>query len=103
MQQVLLNLLLNALDATPAGGEVGLRLRRNGGWLELEVYDNGRGILPENLGKIFNPFFTTREQGTGLGLANAFRMIEAHGGELSVRSAPGSGSVFTVRLPALED
>jgi signal transduction histidine kinase len=103
VQQVLLNLLLNALDATPAGGEVTVSLRVEDGALRLEVRDTGCGIAEGSLSKIFNPFFTTKEKGTGLGLANAHRMVEAHGGEISVRSAPGRGSVFTVRLPLKED
>lgn len=102
MQQVLLNLLLNALDATPAGGQIIARACREEGGLRLEIHDTGGGISEENLGKVFNPFFTTKEKGTGLGLANAYRMVEAHGGELTVRSAPEEGTTFTVRLPLEE-
>jgi signal transduction histidine kinase len=102
MQQVLLNLLLNALAAVDAEGRIGLRAYREGTRACLEVADNGCGIPPEIQSKIFDPFFTTKEQGTGLGLANASRIVEAHGGDLRVRSMPGAGAVFTVCLPAVE-
>lgn len=102
MQQVLLNLLLNALAAVDAEGRIGLRGYREGTRACLEVTDNGCGIPPEIQSKIFDPFFTTKEQGTGLGLANASRIVEAHGGNLRVRSTPGAGAVFTVCLPAVE-
>jgi signal transduction histidine kinase len=103
VQQVLLNLLLNALDATPSGGEVAVSLRRENDCLRLDVRDTGCGITEENRTKMFNPFFTTKEKGTGLGLTNAHHMVEAHGGEISGQSAPGKGSIFTVRLPIKED
>lgn len=103
MQQVLLNLLLNALAAVGPGGHIRLRAGRRGERVCLEVEDDGCGIAPELQGKIFDPFFTTKDQGTGLGLANASRIVEAHGGKLGVRSAPGAGAVFTVCLPVLEE
>lgn len=103
VQQVLLNLLLNALDATAGGGKVVVSLGSENGKLRLDVSDNGCGIAEEIRPKIFNPFFTTKEKGTGLGLANAHRMVEAHGGEISVQSVPGQGSEFTVRLPYREE
>jgi len=103
MQQVLLNLLLNALAAVGANGHIRLRAGRQGERACLEVEDDGCGIAPELHGKIFDPFFTTKDQGTGLGLANAVRIVEAHGGKLGVRSAPGAGAVFTVCLPVLEE
>jgi signal transduction histidine kinase len=103
MQQVLLNLLLNALAAVGADGHIRLRAVRRGEQACLEVEDDGCGIAPELHGKIFDPFFTTKDQGTGLGLANASRIVEAHGGKLGVRSAPGAGAVFTVCLPVLEE
>lgn len=103
VQQVLLNLLLNALDATADGGAVNVSLGRESSRVRLDVSDNGCGIAEEIRTKIFNPFFTTKEKGAGLGLANAHRMVEAHGGEISVQSVPGRGSVFTVWLPSKED
>ena len=102
LQQVLLNLLLNALEASRPGGTVTLRLYPAGGGLCLEVHDRGCGIPPENLSKIFNPFFTTREKGTGLGLANAHRIVEMHGGSLTVSSSPEAGTTFRLSLPRQE-
>ncbi len=99
LQRALLNLLLNALEATGPGGEVRVSLRRGETSLTVEIADNGCGISEENLSRIFNPFFTTKERGTGLGLANAYKIVEAHGGELTVESRPGEGSTFTLRLP----
>ncbi|HUJ27662.1 MAG TPA: ATP-binding protein [Myxococcales bacterium] len=98
-RQVLWNLLGNAADATPSGGRVQVRLARANGHALLEVADSGEGISQEDLGRIFDPFFTTKERGTGLGLAIVHRIVEAHGGELSVRSEPGKGSTFRVALP----
>jgi len=99
IRQVLLNLLLNALEATEAGGEIRVRLEMKDGSCLLEVADSGCGIPEENLSKVFNPFFTTKEKGTGLGLANVHKIVEAHKGEISVRSSPGEGTAFSVRLP----
>jgi two-component system sensor histidine kinase PilS (NtrC family) len=101
-RQVLWNLLGNAADATAAGGHVRVRLSRQGRQALLEVTDSGEGISEDDLERIFDPFFTTKERGTGLGLAIVHRIVEAHGGELSVRSEPGRGSTFTVALPLAE-
>ncbi len=98
MRQVLLNLLLNALEATPDGGEVRVSLSRVGAWALLKVEDTGKGIPREYLDRIFDPFFTTKERGTGLGLALVYRMVEAHGGTVQVESDE-KGARFTVRLP----
>ncbi len=102
IQQVLLNLLLNALDASRPEGVVTVRLLSEDGTLRLEVHDTGCGIAPENQSKIFNPFFTTKEKGTGLGLANAHRIIETHGGSLTVSSSPEAGTTFRITLPRQE-
>ena len=69
------------------------------GSIEIVFTDTGKGITPENLVSIFSPFFTTRQQGTGLGLAITQRIIEQHGGEISVTSAPGQGATFTIIFP----
>ena len=98
-RQVLWNLLGNAADATSAGGRVQVRLARHNDQALLEVSDSGEGIGADDLKRIFDPFFTTKERGTGLGLAIVHRIVEAHGGELSVRSNPGRGSTFRVALP----
>lgn len=96
----LLNLLENALQACERGGAVQLEVEARGGQVTLRVRDDGCGIAPEVQERLFEPFFTTRQEGTGLGLAIVRSVIEAHGGEVRVESTPGTGSTFTVRLPA---
>lgn len=106
MQQVLINLVLNALDATPAGGviEIGARPEDSGGraGVAVAVRDTGPGIPDELKPRLFEPFFTTKPagQGTGLGLAICRDIIRAHGGEIRVESQPGAGATFTVWIPA---
>lgn len=101
LQQVLLNLLLNALQAIDGAGRVRVEVSTSDGFATLVVSDTGRGIRPEHLGSIFRPFFTTKgKQGTGLGLSLARRTVEAHGGRIEVESRLGQGSRFTVWLPA---
>jgi signal transduction histidine kinase len=97
--QVLLNLVRNAVEATPAGGTIRLQVRREGDEVTFSVTDTGPGIAPEDLPRIFEPYFTTKEGGTGLGLAIAQRIVEEHGGRLEVESLPGRGATFTIRLP----
>ena len=99
LRQVLWNLLGNAADATAHGGRIGVHFARHNRHALLEVSDSGEGIGADDLKRIFDPFFTTKERGTGLGLAIVHRIVEAHGGELSVRSEPGRGSTFRVALP----
>ncbi|MDT8440158.1 MAG: ATP-binding protein [Desulfuromonadales bacterium] len=99
IQQVLLNLLLNALDATPSGGKVSVTLRQQDQHLDMVVTDTGCGIPKEFLGKVFDPFFTTKSDGTGLGLANAYKIMESHHGSLSVISLPSKGSTFIASFP----
>jgi signal transduction histidine kinase len=109
IQQVLLNLIINARQAMPRGGTIRLRvgLDPTGRMAELSVADSGVGIAPEDLRRIFEPFFTTKagpddsgQGGTGLGLAVCRDIVEAHKGRLRAESRPGQGSTFTVRLPA---
>jgi signal transduction histidine kinase len=101
LQQLLINLVLNARDALPEGGDLWLRARREGEELLLEVIDNGQGMSPEQLPRVFDPFFTTKEpgKGTGLGLAIVARIAESCGGKIAVQSELGKGSRFVVRLP----
>jgi signal transduction histidine kinase len=99
MQQVLLNLLLNALEATAPGGRVRVALQHYPERLDIVVGDSGCGIPAENLSRVFDPFFTTKSGGTGLGLANAYKIMESHGGSLKVVSRAGEGSTFTASLP----
>jgi signal transduction histidine kinase len=99
-RQVLLNLLLNALDAMRDGGTVTLVLQEQASWVTLQVADRGTG-LPAALGeRIFDPFTTTKETGLGLGLSICKRIAAAHGGTLTAADRPGGGAVFTLRLPA---
>jgi two-component system NtrC family sensor kinase len=105
IQEVAVNLTLNALDAMPEGGTLTLRARRSeteeGDWVQFEVEDTGMGIPEEALGQIFDPFFTTKPagQGTGLGLAIAYGIVTEHGGQITVSSEVDRGTTFTVRLP----
>lgn len=100
LQQVLLNLLLNGIQAIPESGNVEVTLHRKGDDVLIRVADTGSGIPPDALSKIFKPFFTTRNEGTGLGLPLAKGIIEAHHGHIEVSSTPGHGTVFEVWLPA---
>jgi signal transduction histidine kinase len=102
VKQIVLNLLLNAIEASPAGGEVTLRLRAAGSSVICEVQDQGPGIAPDQLDNIFEPFFTTKETGTGLGLALVHQMVVEHGGAITVDSEIGRGTTFRVSLPAGE-
>lgn len=104
MMQVFLNLLLNAVDAMPGGGELTIRTRRGDGDAEklgvrIEFEDSGVGIDPEILSRIFEPFFTTKPRGSGLGLSISYSIIQAHNGEIRVASRPGEGTTFTLLLP----
>jgi len=101
IEQVFLNLLLNALDAMPEGGDLRVTMRRIGAEVVVQVEDTGRGIAPEVLDRVFDPFFTTKPlgKGTGLGLSICYGTVRDHGGTITIKSSKGSGTVFTVRLP----
>ena len=99
MKQVLLNLVINAIQAMPTGGEIVLRAARTLESIILEVQDEGVGIPPEDLERVFNPFVTTRPDGTGLGLSIAYQIVSQHRGHIAARRNPGSGMTFTVTLP----
>jgi len=100
LERVFYNLLLNAAQATPPGGEVTVKTRTVGGGVEISVIDRGTGIEPGQLENIFNPFFTTKKEGVGLGLAIVSKIVDLHGGKIAVESQPGKGSIFRVFLPA---
>jgi signal transduction histidine kinase/putative methionine-R-sulfoxide reductase with GAF domain len=101
IKQVILNLLMNAIQAMPAGGELGIkgRFSKDGYWVELAIQDSGLGIPPEDMDKLFDPFFSTKEGGIGLGLSIAHRIIDQHHGKIEVESHPGNGTLFTISLP----
>jgi two-component system, NtrC family, sensor histidine kinase PilS len=102
-RQAVWNLCLNAMQAMPAeGGELTVTMAVVGGRLILSVGDTGEGIAPADLGHIFEPFFSTKSDGSGLGLALVHRIVQDHGGEIDVQSRPGAGSVFTITLPAAD-
>jgi two-component system, NtrC family, sensor kinase len=98
--QVVLNLVLNAIDATGDQGRIHLAVQVEDGWLVLTIEDDGRGISTADRCRLFQPFFTTKTHGTGLGLFVSRKILEDHAGTLSFRSEPGQGSTFFVRLPA---
>jgi len=100
MERVLFNLLTNAAEASPAGATVTIKTRPIEGFIEVSVIDRGSGIAPEHRESIFNPFFTTKPSGVGLGLAIVSKIVDEHGGQILVDSEPGKGSVFRVLLPA---
>jgi signal transduction histidine kinase len=93
------NLVINAIQAMPQGGTLNILLRPHERHLEIEFADTGLGIAPEAIGQIFEPYYSTKETGIGLGLPLTKKIIEDHGGEITVTSEPGQGTVFTVILP----
>jgi signal transduction histidine kinase len=102
MQQVLRNLLVNGADAIAGEGtlEVLAEEDRNSGKVRIDIKDNGAGITPENLSKLFQPLFTTKARGIGLGLVVVRNLIRANGGEVDIQSELGKGTVFTRTLPS---
>jgi two-component system NtrC family sensor kinase len=103
LEQVMLNLIRNAVDATPPGGRVDVRVLARDGCLEVSVRDEGPGIPPAVLPRLFEPFFTTKAGGTGLGLAVSQSIIRGLGGDIVVTSSAGDGATFTFQLPLIVD
>jgi two-component system NtrC family sensor kinase len=101
LQQVFMNLILNARDAMPRGGRLAISTHQEEGWLTIRFEDTGVGIANEHLGRIYDPFFTTKQigKGTGLGLAVSYGIIQDHGGEIVVESRTGEGTTFQIHLP----
>lgn len=99
VERVFYNLLMNAMQASPAGGTVTIKSRRVDGFVEIAVIDRGSGIDQAQLENVFNPFFTTKKDGVGLGLAIVTKIVDLHGGKMAVESEAGKGSVFRVLLP----
>jgi signal transduction histidine kinase len=100
LRQALDNLLRNAIEATPAGGVVAAAVRGDGPGHALEIADSGPGIPPELVPRIFDLYFTTKAEGTGVGLAVAQQVVTVHGGTIEAESRPGGGTRMTVRLPS---
>jgi signal transduction histidine kinase len=101
LKQVLLNLILNARDAMPKGGKITMKVQALHNMVRIEVTDTGVGIHPENMGKIFDAFFTTKKEvsGVGLGLSVSYGIVQQHRGTITVASKVGEGATFTVQLP----
>jgi signal transduction histidine kinase len=97
-KQALLNLMLNAEQAMPTGGELTIQAARQGEGIVLSLIDTGKGMTAEVLARVFQPFFSTRQGGTGLGLPVTRKIIEAHGGRIEAQSEPGCGTKFTLHL-----
>jgi signal transduction histidine kinase len=101
MQQVFLNVIMNALEAMPGGGTLTVTTSagRPAGSLRIEIADSGKGLSPAELGKLFQPFFTTKHKGTGLGLAISRQFVEMHGGTITIENREVGGTVCTILLP----
>lgn len=99
IQQVLVNIITNAVEAMPEGGKLAIGARKKDGFLEVEIVDTGCGIPQESVGKIFDPLYTAKAKGIGLGLAVCKSIIDRHEGNIEVKSEVGKGTTFTIRLP----
>jgi signal transduction histidine kinase len=100
LQQALLNLALNACQAMPEGGTLRIACRAAAHRrVEVDIADTGVGIPPEDLGRIFDLYFTTKEKGSGIGLSMVFRIVQLHDGDIEVQSTPGSGTTFKLIFP----
>lgn len=102
LRQAFYNIVKNAVQAMPDGGALRIAARETGQFLELRFADSGKGITPEAFAHLMEPYFSTKEEGHGLGLLIVDRIVRAHGGDLGIESVPGAGTVFTVRLPLRE-
>jgi signal transduction histidine kinase len=105
IEQVLINLLLNAVHAITGKGTIGIRSRMDteGHTVSIEIQDNGYGIPQDKLQKVFEPFYTTKSDGTGLGLSVSYGIIKNHQGTVNVLSEPGTGTLITIELPIMDD
>jgi signal transduction histidine kinase len=100
LKQVFINIISNGLEAMTAGGSISVSTEGLPNGIEVRIADEGTGIPEEDLEHIFEPFYTTRETGSGLGLSISYKIIEAHGGEIWADSSPGKGTSFIIQLPA---
>lgn len=99
MRQAIYNIMRNAMQAMPGGGTLTISCAVNEDFISLAFKDEGQGISPENMGRIFDPYFSTKKDGTGLGLVIVERILREHGASLSVTSEPGKGATFTIVFP----
>jgi nitrogen fixation/metabolism regulation signal transduction histidine kinase len=99
LRRALENLILNSLDAMPAGGTLTIRTAHRPGAVRLEVTDTGEGLTPEECARLFTPYYTNKRHGTGLGLAIVQSVVSDHNGRIEVESAPGAGATFRIELP----
>jgi len=102
LKHILINVISNAIQAMPKGGslEITARPTRNKKWVEIKITDTGHGIGKEDMEKIFDPYFTTKEKGIGLGLWITKNEVEGNGGRIKVESQPGKHTTFTIVLPS---
>jgi len=102
IKRALLNLVKNAIAAMPDGGELRLQTRMDGNDVQIIISDTGSGIPEEIQGRIFEPYFTTRDTGSGLGLTVVYKVVREHGGDLHMDSMPGRGTTFRISIPVLQ-
>ena len=100
LKQVFMNIIANGIEAMESGGEIKIVAQSWPEGVEIRIRDQGTGISEEDLLHIFEPFYTTRARGSGLGLSISFKIVEAHNGEIWADSIPGEGTTFVIRLPA---
>ena len=103
IRQALLNIVLNANQSMPDGGQLSVRAYRVNDHMTIDVVDTGAGIRPDRIDKLFDLFYSTKNEGTGLGLPIAQRIINTHGGEIKIKSREGKGSTFSILLPLHQD
>jgi len=99
MKQAIINLIKNAVQAMPGGGEISIRMEKEDAYLKFSITDQGTGIPREKINRLFEPLFTTKETGSGLGLLVVYKALRQHGGYVEVTSQPGEGTTFTIWLP----
>ena len=99
VREVVTHLMLNSFEAMPEGGKIKVSTRKRHGSIDVEVADTGEGIHKEDVSKLFDPYFTTRSEGRGIGLSVCYGIVKAHDGELRYKSAPGKGTVATMTIP----
>jgi signal transduction histidine kinase len=102
LKQALLNVVINGVQAMPQGGTLSIAARREDGSAEIAIHDQGPGIPPEIQDKVFNLYFTTKQKGSGIGLAMTYRVMQLHNGSVDFKSSPGDGTTFRLRLPLIE-